>query len=144
MMRVNERGDGFMKKQIVIMCILLFSLSACQPTPKEAAVVDKSEGIAEESIIPVDDNTPKNLNVPKQWKEVIERSDGFIRIEADYEMNIPEVYNTPIYSYKVSILSEERLKELCDYFAEGNRYYQIQKMTKDELLADAGFPSLVC
>ena len=126
------------------MCILLFSLSACQPTPKEAAVVDKSEGIAEESIIPVDDNTPKNLNVPKQWKEVIERSDGFIRIEADYEMNIPEVYNTPIYSYKVSILSEERLKELCDYFAEGNRYYQIQKMTKDELLADAGFPSLVC
>ena len=126
-----------MKKPILtICCMLLFSLSACQPTPEEAVVVDKSEGIAEESIILVDNNTPKNLNVPKQWNEVIERSDGFIRIEADYEMNIPEVYNTPIYSYKVSILSEERLKELCDFFAEGNRYYQIPKMTKDELLAE--------
>lgn len=63
-----------MKKQIVIMCMMLFSLSACQQTPEEAVVVDKSKGIAEESIIPVDDNTPKNLNVPKQWKEVIEMS----------------------------------------------------------------------
>ena len=111
----------------------MMSLGACQSTPKEAVVVDKSEGFPQEKIIEVDNENSKELGIPEYWEETLERSDGFVTIEADYEIDLPEIYNTPVYQYEPKPLSQERLKELCEYFAENNRLYEVPAMTKDEL-----------
>lgn len=121
----------------MILCgYLVMSLGACQSTPKEAVVVDKSEGFPQESIIEVDNENSKELGIPEYWEETLERSDGFVTIEADYEMDLSEIYNTPVYQYEPKPLSQDRLKELCEYFAENNRLYEVPAMTKDELIAE--------
>ena len=58
-----------------MLMILLLSagLTACQSSPEEAVVVDKSQGIAEEKIIPMDDENPKDLGIPEHWEEKILR-----------------------------------------------------------------------
>lgn len=121
----------------MVLCgYLVMNLAACQSTPEEAVVVDKSEGLPQESIIEVDNEKPKDLGIPKHWEETLERSDGFIIIEADYEIDLPEIYNTPVYLYEPKLLSQKRLEELCDYFAENYRLYKVPAMTKDELIAE--------
>ena len=48
-------------------------------------------------------------------------------------MNIPEIYNTPVYAYEMKKLSNQELQRLCDYFSEGNQIYRYPKMSKNEL-----------
>lgn len=60
--------------KICIMILLLSAgLTACQATPEDAVVVDKLQGIAQENIIPVDDENPKDLGIPEHWEEKILR-----------------------------------------------------------------------
>ena len=119
---------------VCAMC-LMFSLMACQKTPEEAVVVDKSHGLPEGSIIPEENNTPKDLGVPGHWQETLVRGDGFVTLEADMDLEIPEVYNTPVYSWEAVPMTDEFLEKLCDYFADGDRIYEYQGMTKSELTA---------
>lgn len=114
----------------------MMNLSGCQSTPKEAVVVDKSEGFPQDKIIEVDNETPKDLGIPIQWKEVMVRNEEFVTVEVDCEMNLPEIYNTPVYQYEPKPLSQDRLEELCDYFAENNKLYEVPAMMKDELVAE--------
>ena len=85
---------------LVMTWILSFVLCACQPTPDTSVVIDRSQGLSDDYIIPGAQDTPKGLGAPERWQETIRRSDGFVTIEADYEMELPEVYNTPVYAYK--------------------------------------------
>lgn len=124
------------KKIIAVLCIIcmLLGITACQKTPEEAVVVDKSQGLPEGSIIPEEKDTPKDLRVPEHWKESLVRGDGFVTLEADLDLEIPEVYNTPVYSWEAVPMTDQFLKKLCDYFAEGDRIYEYQGMTKSELI----------
>ena len=123
------------KRIIITMCItsfILTNLTACVKTPEEKIVTDKKKGSISENIIPASKD-PKKLEIPKHWTDTIEKSDGFITIHADYEMNIPEIYNTPVYAYEMKKLSNQELGSLCNYFSEGNKIYRYPKMSKDEL-----------
>lgn len=122
-------------KTYILVCLLCLSsgLMACAKTPQEEIVVDRSEGIPKESILEKDDDVPKDLQIPDHWHEKIERSDGFVTLEADYSPQIPEIYNTPVDVYEQSVLTNELLEKLCDYFSDGNPLYEYPKMTKDEL-----------
>lgn len=122
------------KKILMVAGILTvgLSLTACAKTPEEKVVVDKSEGLAKDSIISEED-TPKDLQIPERWQEKIEKSEGFVTLEADYEMQIPEIYNTPVYSFEMNPMTDKRLAELCEYFSEGNKLYEYPRMTKSEL-----------
>ena len=123
------------KRIIITMCItsfILTNLTACVKTPEEKIVTDKKKGSISENIIPASKD-PKKLEIPKHWTDTIEKSDGFITIHADYEMNIPEIYNTPVYAYEMKKLSNQELGRLCNYFSEGNKIYRYPKMSKDEL-----------
>lgn len=117
-----------------IILIAMLCITACVKTPEEKVVVDKSEGIAKENILPKETKKkPKELGVPEHWQETMERSDRFAVLEADCDIEIPEVYNTPVYSYEMKPLTDERLEELCTYFAEGDRLYEDPPLTKEEL-----------
>lgn len=123
------------RRIIITMCItsfILANLTACVKTPEEKIVTDKKKGSVNENIIPTSKN-PKELDIPEHWTDTIEKSDGFVTIHADYEMNIPEIYNTPVYAYEMKKLSNQELQRLCDYFSEGNQIYRYPKMSKNEL-----------
>ena len=87
-----------MRRKVCLLLVMLCFTTACAETPKEKIVVSKSEGLPSEAIIPADNNTVKDLEVPDHWKNTIEKSDGYVKVTADYEMDIPEIYNTPVYS----------------------------------------------
>ena len=123
------------RRIIITMCItsfILTNLTACVETPEEKIVTDKKKESVSENIIPASKD-PKKLEIPKHWTDTIEKSDGFVTIHADYEMNIPEIYNTPVYAYEMKKMSNQELKRLCDYFSEGNKIYRYPKMSKNEL-----------
>lgn len=123
-----------MKKRCIISFIVVtILLSACQKTPEEAVVTDKSQGLPEGSAIPEEKDTPKDLDLPKHWQETLVRGDGFVTLESDYDIEIPEVYNTPVYAWEALPMTDEFLERLCDYFANGDRIYEYQGMTKSEL-----------
>ncbi|MFR3391812.1 MAG: hypothetical protein ACLTT1_15350 [[Clostridium] scindens] len=63
---------------IVLVLISILGITSCAKTPKEKVVADKSEGLAKESILPKETDTPKDLGIPKHWKETLDRSDGFV------------------------------------------------------------------
>lgn len=132
---MGDRTD--MKGKILIGSILAISIliCACQQTPEEVVVADKSQGLPEGSIIPEEKDTPKDLGAPEHWKESLVRGDGFVTLEADLDLEIPEVYNTPVSSWEAVPMTDEFLKKLCNYFADGDRIYEYQGMTKSELTA---------
>ena len=128
-----------MKKRLRIAVLVLIGglvITSCAKTPEEKVVVDKSEGLAKKSVLPKETDTPKDLGTPAHWQETIDRSDGFVTLEADCEINIPEIYNTPVYSYEMASLKGELLTRLCNYFAQGDELYEYSGMTKDELRAE--------
>lgn len=109
--------------------------TSCQKTPEKAVVVDKSEGLSSDKIIPVN-SEPKDLGIPDVWNENTEMSNGHVTIVADCKLNIPEIYNTPIYSYEIKPMTKDFLGKLCEYFAGGNKLYKNPKMTKNELKSE--------
>ena len=120
-----------------ILCgYLVMNLVGCQSTPEEAVVVDKSEGLPQESILEVDNENPKELEVPECWEEILEKDEGFIKLTADCEIEIPEVYSVPVYSYEMKKLTNKELSKLCDYFAGENELYREPLMTKAELIVE--------
>lgn len=128
-----------MKKMWITMVLcgyLAMNLTACQSTPEEAVVVDKSEGLPPESILEVDNENPKELEVPKIWDEILEKDEGFITLTADCEIEIPEVYSVPVYSYEMRELTNKDLSKLCQYFAGENELYREPLMTKAELIEE--------
>ena len=72
-----------MRRKVCLILAMLCFLTACAETPKEKIVVNKSEGLPSETIIPADNNTAKDLEVPDYWKGTIEKSDGYVKVTAD-------------------------------------------------------------
>lgn len=125
-----------MKKRILMAAFVLIvgvGLASCAKTPDEKVVVDKSKGLAKESIISKDDKIPKELEVPQHWQETIDKNDGFVTLSADCDILIPDIYNTPVYSYERKPMTDKLLRELCTYFSDGDRLYEDPQMTKSEL-----------
>lgn len=122
---------------IPFICILAcgFNLVSCAKNPEKRIVVDKAEGLSKESVLPNEKDVPKDLGVPEHWQETMDRSNGFVTIEADCQVWIPEVYNTPVYLYKMRPVTNKLLKRLCDYFSGGDRLYEEPAMTKEALQA---------
>lgn len=126
------------RKQVIsAICILAcgVNLAACAKTPEKKIVVDKSEGLSKENILPKETDTPKDLKIPEHWQERMERSDGYVTVEADCQIQIPKIYNTPVYSYEMRHMTDKLLKKLCDYFSDGDPLYKEPAMTKEELQA---------
>lgn len=124
---------GCKEKCAISILFVSILLSACQKTPEEAVVADKSHGLPEGSIIQKEKENPKDLDLPEHWQETLVRGDGFVTLEADHDMDIPEVYNTPVYAWEAVPMTDGFLERLCDYFADGDRIYEYQSMTKSEL-----------
>lgn len=117
---------------LLLGCMLTFT--ACQKTPGEAPVVNKSEGLPKGCIIDkAKDGEIKQIDAPEHWKETMERMDGRVTVEADVDIPRLSVSNTPVLELEKAPFDNERLKKLTNYFFKGKKFYQKPRLTKEEL-----------
>lgn len=113
---------------IVVSCLL----TGCQPTPKENAVVRKAEGLNEAVIAePMKDGETRMTDIPKHWQMEELKNNDRMMVSADLDLEEKEIGNLPVIEMKNHKLTEEELKELADYFADGETLYVPQPYTKD-------------
>lgn len=124
-----------MKKLIILILIMLitvFSLIACQPTPENSPVVNKEDiyKLAKENT--VDFQSFQHDDYINE--EVDTRINGLtIRINSKIEM--PNTQQFPVISTKPSRFSEEKIKEILDYFAPDVKFYRnAYQITKTQLI----------
>lgn len=117
-----------------LMFQLLIILTSCRPTPDIPPVINRSGGIPANTLIePLADGQVKVIDAPIYWNETLERGSGKISIEADLNIKLPEVQNTPIIELAQKNFGEERLGKLISYFAGKHKLYRKPPMTKTEL-----------
>ena len=116
-----------------VLSVVIF-LTSCQPTPEVPPMVNRSEGLPTESVIePLPLGQVKGIDAPSHWKENMERREGAIKIDADVDIAVPDISNTPVVELKQMEFTDERLKELVSYFMGGSKLYKIPELTKAEL-----------
>ena len=128
--------DKCMKRKILSICCVLcmvLSLAACQETPEEEIVLDKSKGLPKDSILPKESQIPKDFGAPDQWQESVEKGNIAVSIKADCQINLPQIYNAPVYELEVQHMTGELLEQLCEYFSDGNPLYKEPEMSKARL-----------
>ncbi len=123
-----------MKKYIlaVIAGVLCISLSGCQETPEESAVVSKADGLSEEVVCePLKEGETRETDIPEHWEFEEKKSNDRVTIKADLELDVQNIGNLPVIEMKSHELTKEELKELISYFSDGGELYTPQMVTKD-------------
>ena len=100
------------QKRNIIFCAVFLSvlfLSGCQPTPEIPPVVNRSEGISDESVLePLEGDERKPIDAPLVWTEEIYKGEGRVIIQSEQvELKIPEVQNTPVLEVQEEEFDEE-------------------------------------
>ena len=114
---------------IGITCVLL---TGCQKTPEESAVVSKAGGLSENVIAkPLEEGETRENDIPAHWKLEEFRNKDRMLLSADLDLEEKKLGNLPVIEMKNHVLTEEELKELVEYFAEGETLYECQPYTKD-------------
>lgn len=121
-----------MKKAILFIIMLSVIFTGCQKTPKESAVVRKTDGISETIVCkPLKEGEMRETDVPKHWKFEEKKSNDRVTIQADLELGEQRIGNLPVIEMKSHELTQEELNRLIDYFADGEDLYAPQIVTKD-------------
>lgn len=117
---------------IVLILIVIFIISACQPTPETPPVVRREEDIPKEAILETDAPPtaevknvvePAAYTVKEHWAET-EKKNDFISIEVDADILMPEAAAYPVERLERVVLTQERVDELIAYFTEpGTKFY---------------------
>ena len=111
------------------LCIML---SGCQETPEESAVVSKADGISEAVVCePLKEGEKRETDVPAHWEFEEKKSNDRVIIQADLKLGEQSIGNLPVIEMKSHELTQEELKGLIDYFANGEELYRSQMVTKD-------------
>ena len=134
--RNYKRGDNkkakMLKKACVGIGITCVLLTGCQKTPEESAVVSKAGGLSENVIAkPLEEGETRENDIPAHWKMEEFRNKNRMLLSADLDLDEHKLGNLPVIEMKNHVLTEEELKELVEYFAEGETLYECQPYTKD-------------
>lgn len=134
--RNDKKGDNkkakMLKKACVGIGITCFLLTGCQKTPEESAVVSKAGGLSENVIAkPLEAGETRENDIPAHWKMEELRNKDRMLLSADLDLEEKKLGNLPVIEMKNHVLTEEELKELVEYFAEGETLYERQPYTKD-------------
>ncbi len=115
----------------LVLAICCFT-TACQPTPAEPVVVNKSGGITAEMVAdPLPPGAVKEVDAPAHWKQTLSIQNGRVLFNADVDIKIPaNLSNTPVYKMEQIPLTQERLAELTHYFIGDSKLYKPLPMTR--------------
>ncbi len=123
-----------MKKMILLFAVMSLSISGCVETPDEDIVINKSKtSLMETESEKLVKGEYKNLNISDRWEESYSLLEGKLTLEADAQVDVDNIGNTPIVQMKRHVMSEQELKKLARYFAGENLILKDKGSTEDEL-----------
>lgn len=130
--RRDKKEAEMLKKACVGIGIACLVLTGCQKTPEESAVVSKADGLSENVIAkPLEAGETREMDIPAHWKMEELRNKDRMLLRADLDLEEKKLGNLPVIEMKNHVLTEEELKALVEYFAEGEKLYDCQPYTKD-------------
>lgn len=118
---------------IALLMVFVSVLTACQPTPEKAVVVQRDaleEKIAETTEIAETAVPEITYDAPDHWTDHSEEGAMVINIDADVIM--PQVSAYPVIKLEPHVFSQERVDELVHYFAGDKKLYQPNLLTKKD------------
>jgi hypothetical protein len=124
-----------LKKRIATGLIALsVFLAACQQTPETPPVIYRGEGLPADSIIdPIPEGQSKEIDAPAHWTEEAYRTKNEIKINADADILVPDISNTPVVEMVQKPLTVDELKRLIAYFAGDEKLLKKPELTKADL-----------
>ncbi|MEN6419849.1 MAG: DUF6034 family protein [Clostridiaceae bacterium] len=115
------------------MCFCVLLLCACQPTPKEEAVVGRAEGTLEQAVRAVPEK-PYHYEAPAHWKETMTVRDHSVIIDADVE--VPKTDMFPTYTLRKSHFDRQMcIDTLAAVYGDAAKLRE-QLYSYDEVLTD--------
>jgi len=102
-------------------CLLLWGGVACQPTPEQPVVVQRS-ALEEKNAETPENAPPKDTyDAPEHWTDTIER--GNVTVSVDTDVILPDVTQYPVTILEPMMFSHKRVDELVNYFAGDNKLF---------------------
>jgi len=134
---MKKKPIRFLLAIIIDLIAITFTLTACQPTPKEDAVVNKGEGQLEEAIeaAPAEEKpfeAPETLHIDSFG------TDEF-QVVVDAEVVIPNTMRYPVVEIEQRVLSTEWSRNLMRIMADGKPIFTYENetpQTKGEILGE--------
>ena len=123
-----------MKKRILALLIIAFSLSACQPTPEEEIVIGKT-GAQGEPVAQAHAEAPAvPFAAPAQAAYEWEKNGLMVSIDA--KVFVPNVDRYPIYAASNEAWSQQQLDAIVNSLTKGSQLYDANSAvyTEEELL----------
>ena len=123
-----------MKKRILALLIIAFSLSACQPTPEEEIVIGKT-GAQGEPVAQAHAEAPAvPFAAPAQAAYEWEKNGLMVSIDA--KVFVPNVDRYPIYGASNEAWSQQQLDAIVNSLTKGSQLYDANSAvyTEEELL----------
>ena len=103
-------------KRIVIVCLVLALLVACQPTPEEDYVVNKSDGVLQERI----GDAPVETSHDAPGHLTLDPIDGqHTRILVDADVTVPETTQLPVAEIAQEHITIEWVRRVMEAIADG-------------------------
>mgnify|MGYP000300739586 CR=1 FL=1 len=122
-------------KCTVLVCILviIFSLSACKPTPENISVINKNDGELE-SKISASAQAAEGYSAPQTWKESFVSKDERVNIEINAQINVPDVAQYPVVNVGPLDISQKIADNVLNTLIGDNTIYaQSDTMTKSDI-----------
>ena len=106
---------------IAVMMLATGVLTACQPTPDEAVVVNRSELEEKIAATATPGTTYEPYEAAEHWTDTIER--GALTVSVDTDVTLPGVDQYPVTILAPVTLSQERIDEMVHYFAGDSKLF---------------------
>lgn len=126
---------------VTAVMLVVMLLGGCQPTPEEAIVVNKREGIPSDALKETEQADagepdahfePATYSSSERWTDHIEK-DEYFTFDVDVDVMMPDVEKFPVQKLERMEMTQETADRLIAYFAgDGAQFYKWpMPMTKD-------------
>ena len=118
---------------LIILSIILFSFTACQPTPEKEIVINKNDGQLEE-IIAETTREEEEVKSEEKWEDAFSTKDGEVTFKIDAVIFVPDSNKLPVaYISPKNISQETADRVLNTLIGENILYAESDELTKREI-----------
>ena len=118
---------------LVIFSIMLFSFTACQPTPDKEIVISKNDGQLEE-IIAETTREEEEIKSEEKWEDAFSTKDGEVDFIIDAVIFVPDSNKLPVAYISPKNISQEMADRVLDaLIGENILYAESDELTKREI-----------
>ena len=122
---------------LVIFSIMLFSFTACQPTPDKEIVISKNDGQLEEIIADTtreEDEVESEVKGEEKWEDAFSTKDGEVDFIIDAVIFVPDSNKLPVAYISPKNISQEMADRVLDaLIGENILYAESDELTKREI-----------